>query len=64
MYFEINFYIKIPFLNSQCVIFLMQVTGANKGIGFGIMKELCAKFDGIVYLTARDEGRGLAAVKN
>ncbi|XP_068235106.1 carbonyl reductase [NADPH] 1-like isoform X2 [Palaemon carinicauda] len=40
------------------------VTGANKGIGFGIMKELCAKFDGIVYLTSRDEGRGLAAVKN
>ncbi|XP_042892822.1 carbonyl reductase [NADPH] 3-like [Penaeus japonicus] len=39
------------------------VTGANKGIGFGIMKELCAKFDGIVYLTARDEGRGLAAVE-
>lgn len=39
------------------------VTGANKGIGFGIMKELCAKFNGIVYLTARDEGRGLDAVK-
>ncbi|KAK7072778.1 hypothetical protein SK128_004133 [Halocaridina rubra] len=39
------------------------VTGGNKGIGFGIMKELCAKFDGLVYLTARDEGRGLAAVK-
>nr|XP_045600109.1 carbonyl reductase [NADPH] 1-like [Procambarus clarkii]XP_045600110.1 carbonyl reductase [NADPH] 1-like [Procambarus clarkii] len=39
------------------------VTGANKGIGFGIVKELCAKFDGIVYLTARDEGRGNAAVK-
>lgn len=39
------------------------VTGANKGIGFGIMKELCAKFDGIVYLTARDEGRGQAAIK-
>jgi len=37
------------------------VTGANKGIGYGIMKELCAKFDGIVYLTARDEGRGKAA---
>ncbi|XP_047496115.1 carbonyl reductase [NADPH] 1-like [Penaeus chinensis] len=39
------------------------VTGGNKGIGYGIMKELCAKFDGIVYLTARDEGRGLAAVE-
>ncbi|XP_069191088.1 carbonyl reductase [NADPH] 3 isoform X2 [Procambarus clarkii] len=39
------------------------VTGANKGIGFGVVKELCAKFDGIVYLTAREEGRGNAAVK-
>lgn len=39
------------------------MTGGNKGIGYGIMKELCAKFDGIVYLTARDEGRGLAAVE-
>ncbi|KAK4293800.1 hypothetical protein Pmani_033524 [Petrolisthes manimaculis] len=39
------------------------VTGANKGIGFGVMKELCQKFDGIVYLTARDEGRGQAAVE-
>lgn len=39
------------------------VTGANKGIGFGIMKELCTKFDGLVYLTARDEGRGQEAVK-
>ncbi|KAK7065897.1 NADH-cytochrome b5 reductase [Halocaridina rubra] len=39
-----------------------QVTGANKGIGFGIVQELCSKFDGVVYLTARDEDRGLAAV--
>ncbi|XP_076046160.1 carbonyl reductase [NADPH] 1-like isoform X2 [Oratosquilla oratoria] len=38
------------------------VTGANKGIGYGIMKELCQKFDGIVYLTARNEERGKAAV--
>ncbi|CAL4134399.1 unnamed protein product [Meganyctiphanes norvegica] len=37
------------------------VTGANKGIGFGIMKELCVKFEGLVYLTSRDEGRGKAA---
>ena len=28
------------------------------------MKGLCEKFDGDVYLTARDEGRGLAAVKS
>ncbi|XP_076046157.1 carbonyl reductase [NADPH] 3-like isoform X2 [Oratosquilla oratoria] len=38
------------------------VTGANKGIGYAIMKEMCQKFDGTVYLTARDEGRGNAAV--
>lgn len=40
-----------------------QVTGSNKGIGFGIVKELCSKFDGAVYLTSRDEARGQAAVK-
>merc|ERR1711910_130437 len=38
------------------------VTGANKGIGFGIVRGLCKKFEGDVYLTARDETRGLAAV--
>lgn len=38
------------------------VTGSNKGIGFGIVKGLCEKFTGVVYLTARDEGRGRAAV--
>ena len=42
----------------------MQVTGSNKGIGYAIVKGLCEKFDGDVYLTARDEGRGLAAVKS
>ncbi|XP_045131876.1 carbonyl reductase [NADPH] 3-like [Portunus trituberculatus] len=39
------------------------VTGGNKGIGFAIVKELCAKFEGRVYLTARDEGRGATAVE-
>lgn len=38
------------------------VTGANKGIGFATVKKLCKEFDGEVYLTARDETRGLAAV--
>lgn len=38
------------------------VTGSNKGIGFGIVKGLCEKFPGTVYLTSRDEGRGKAAV--
>ncbi|RXG69488.1 Carbonyl reductase [NADPH] 3 [Armadillidium vulgare] len=39
------------------------VTGSNKGIGFGIVKDLCKKFDGLVYLTSRDESRGKAAVE-
>jgi carbonyl reductase 1 len=38
------------------------VTGSNKGIGLSIVKALCQKFDGDVYLTARDTGRGEAAV--
>ncbi|KAJ8725988.1 hypothetical protein PYW07_000686 [Mythimna separata] len=38
------------------------VTGSNKGIGFGIVKELLKRFDGVVYLTSRDDGRGKAAV--
>jgi len=38
------------------------VTGANKGIGLAVVKELCKQFTGVVYLTARDEGRGKAAV--
>lgn len=39
------------------------VTGANKGLGFAIVKGLCQKYKGVVYLTARDESRGLEAVK-
>jgi len=39
------------------------VTGSNKGIGLAIVKELCGKFDGDVYLTSRDERRGIAAVE-
>ena len=38
------------------------VTGANKGIGFEIVKRLCKEFDGIVYLTARDVANGQKAV--
>merc|ERR1711962_1519540 len=29
--------------------------------GYAITKDLCTKFDGIVYLTSRDEGRGKAS---
>ncbi|XP_026757008.2 carbonyl reductase [NADPH] 1-like [Galleria mellonella] len=39
------------------------VTGSNKGIGFEIVKGLCQKFEGVVYLTARNEERGRQAVK-
>ncbi|XP_045514836.1 carbonyl reductase [NADPH] 1-like isoform X3 [Pieris brassicae] len=38
------------------------VTGSNKGIGFSIVKGLCQRFKGVVYLTARDVKRGEQAV--
>lgn len=37
------------------------VTGANKGLGYAIVKILCKEYNGIVYLTSRDETRGLQA---
>ncbi|CAH3129079.1 unnamed protein product [Porites lobata] len=40
------------------------VTGANKGIGYAIVKKLCKEFSGTVILTARDEQRGQEAVKS
>ena len=39
------------------------VTGANKGIGFATVRNLCRQFFGDVVLTARDEARGRAAVQ-
>ncbi|KAL3288574.1 hypothetical protein HHI36_003013 [Cryptolaemus montrouzieri] len=39
------------------------VTGGNKGIGYAIVKGLCERYDGTVYLTARDVARGKEAVK-
>ncbi|XP_062061415.1 carbonyl reductase [NADPH] 1-like [Lepus europaeus] len=39
------------------------VTGANKGIGFAIARDLCRLFSGDVVLTARDQARGRAAVQ-
>eukprot|EP00118_Oscarella_pearsei_P000839 m.5928 g.5928 ORF g.5928 m.5928 type:complete len:270 (+) comp14486_c0_seq1:138-947(+) len=39
------------------------VTGANKGIGFAIVRSLCKLFDGDVVLTARDVDRGKEACK-
>ncbi|CAB3233130.1 unnamed protein product [Arctia plantaginis] len=37
------------------------VTGANKGLGFAIAKLLCEKYEGQVYLTSRDNQRGIKA---
>ena len=39
------------------------VTGSNKGVGFAIVKGLAKKFDGVIYLTARNNERGLKAVQ-
>jgi nucleoside-diphosphate-sugar epimerase len=40
------------------------VTGANKGIGYGIVETLASTVNnGIIYLTARDESRGKSAVQ-
>ena len=40
------------------------VTGANQGLGLALVRGLCRALgaDGIVYLTARDRGRGEQAV--
>nr|CAB3228059.1 carbonyl reductase [NADPH] 1-like [Phallusia mammillata] len=39
------------------------VTGGNKGIGLAIVRALSSKFNGDVYLTARNDERGQSAVK-
>ena len=39
------------------------MTGANKGIGYGIVRKLALE-EITVVLTARDEGRGLKATDN
>ncbi|XP_042289169.1 carbonyl reductase [NADPH] 1-like [Thunnus maccoyii] len=40
------------------------VTGSNKGIGLAIVRALCKQFQGDVYITARDAGRGQEAVQS
>jgi UDP-N-acetylmuramoylalanine-D-glutamate ligase len=37
--------------------------GHMKGTCYEIVKALCSQFDGIVYLTGKDEKRGLDACK-
>jgi carbonyl reductase 1 len=41
------------------------VTGSNTGLGFSLVKKLCELLadNGIVYLTARDEKKGMDALK-
>lgn len=39
------------------------VTGANRGLGLAIVRSLTSKFDGLVYLTSRNEERGHAAAE-
>ncbi|XP_078265818.1 carbonyl reductase [NADPH] 1-like [Rhinoraja longicauda] len=39
------------------------VSGSNKGIGLEVVRALCRQFDGDVFLTARDEGRGQQTVQ-
>lgn len=39
------------------------VTGSNKGIGFEIVKQLCKRFDGDVYLTSRNADNGKKALE-
>lgn len=41
------------------------VTGANQGLGLALVRGLCRRLGerGVVYLTARDHGRGQAAVR-
>ncbi len=38
------------------------VTGSNKGIGLAVVKSLCEKFEGDVFLTARNKDLGTKAV--
>ena len=39
------------------------MTGSNKGIGLAIVRSLCKKYEGSVYLTSRSEERGKEAIK-
>jgi len=41
------------------------VTGSNSGVGLAIVRAFCKQFgaDGVVYLTARNEERGMQAVE-
>lgn len=40
------------------------VTGANRGLGLELVKQLCSEFDGDVILTSRMTDKGKAALEN
>lgn len=40
-----------------------QVTGANRGIGKGVVRTLCRRYEGYIYLTSRNKTLGEAALK-
>jgi hypothetical protein len=46
-------YFFIKYRNKKNLSYQFQVTGANKGIGYAIVKKLCSVFDGIIYLTGK-----------
>lgn len=68
MYVTTNLHFNLEVSQSTCQLVMADkvavVTGSNKGLGYAIVKGLCQKYDGIVYLTARDETRGREAVKS
>ena len=38
------------------------VTGSSQGLGLGIIRGLCKRFDGVVYLTSLYEDQGADAI--
>lgn len=35
------------------ILFTLQVTGGNRGIGYAVVKRLCKEFDGVVLFTGK-----------
>lgn len=61
LYFSLSYRLAVT-ANTTVMVKVAVVTGSNKGIGFSIVKGLLKRFDGVVFLTSRDDGRGKAAV--
>ncbi|KAF5927508.1 hypothetical protein HPG69_016147 [Diceros bicornis minor] len=53
---------RAPYPTMSCTHVAL-VTGANKGIGFAITRDLCWQFSGEVLLTARDTSQGQTAMQ-